>query len=233
MVETKINQHEFNLRKKSSISKREVKNLIESKVDSFIKNDFVDKIAEEKRKRKCSPLRVYNSRSLYRAKPFLSNRLPLSPLPFQFNLANKKSPVALLYMGTKFSIGDFVAVNGDKHYEYYGVISGFDLHENGQKYFRMVWLLPKNQLPNKDTLSMNDFDLTCPAVTTTENMGAIKYIFDSIFDKSEKDCDDDDNYEYGVEEDVVDDDIVVVESTDLESRHCEKEFRNSIHELLC
>lgn len=83
-----------------------------------------------------------------KSRPIRLNSLPLSKTPNDCADAEEmneraRGPSSLIYMGEKYLIGEYIAVNGKQHPEYYGVITGFDKREDGQKYFWMKWLVPK------------------------------------------------------------------------------------------
>lgn len=117
------------------------------------------------------------------------NNLPLSTTPYDYLdeqelFSRSRCPVSIVYKGERYYLGDFVAVYGDDHPEYYGVITGFEVRGN-EKYFWMKWLVPKSrallqQRNERSTLSAYDFIEPQPDIITCEKMDMIKYVFDSI-----------------------------------------------------
>lgn len=95
-----------------------------------------------------------------------------------------RGPISVYHMGQRYDIGDYVAVRGVDHPEYFGIVTGFEMRDN-YKYFWMRWLVPKpgrlsvQRLKNAP-LSMDDFLETHPEVVTCERVETIKYVFDSV-----------------------------------------------------
>lgn len=73
-----------------------------------------------------------------------------------------RGPTEISFRNQKYQIGNYVAVKGLEHEEYYGIIVGFDVGANGSKRFWMRWIAPKegrlarHKLPDT-SFDMNDF----------------------------------------------------------------------------
>lgn len=163
--------------RKASVSKKR-----ESSVKQIKSEDYVSS-------KKRPELSKVKKSKFEKPKPVRTSNLPVSQLPFEYGDPSEMSaivhgPIAIYNMGQRFDIGDYVAVRGVEHPEYFGIITGFEVRDS-KKCFWMRWLIPKpgrlSAFRLRDSpLTINDFNETSSDIVTCEPVDAIKYVFDSV-----------------------------------------------------